>query len=280
MKKITILVLVLVSQLCNATWITSFEEGQKLAVATNKFMVVDFWATWCGPCKKMDMDSWSEQDVNFVLENYVPVKIDIDENKELATKYNVNGIPNIFIMDPNGKVVYSFLGYKTANELKKELKKFALSTKFLSVELTYFFKNNGFSTATRLGQKYLDYAILVDNKIKSEIIGLSDAYFSEARKNLSKKDEDYFERKQKMELLELYRFAYNNNFSKLDKKINDINEVEIIENNLGYYYFLKYISSKALKKEDFAAIDEKAKTIEGFDYFIKKADFILSKQIQ
>lgn len=278
MKKIYLLSLLLLSQFSNANWITSFDDAQKMALATNKFMIVDFWATWCGPCHKMDTDSWSNAQVNEILEGYVQVKIDIDLNRELANRYGVQGIPNMFIMDGNGKVIYSFMGYHDADQLKKELEKFALSTEYLSSELVNYFKVKNYNTSIRVFQKYLDYSLLVNAEQKDEILNLGDAYLNDAKKELSKKDDSYAEKKQKLDLLKLMEMAYEMKFDKISKKLSDLNENEIVENNKSYYHFLKYITSKALGSEDFSSVEINVKNIEGFDYYIKKADFILSKR--
>ncbi len=277
MKKILILLFVLTFQLSEAAWLTSFEEAQKEALATNKFMIVDFWATWCGPCKKMDSDSWSDQNVNLVLLNYVKVKINIDFERELANKYGINSIPNMFIMDANGKVVYSFSGYHDANGLKRELDKFALSTQFLSSDLATYYKLKGYNSSVRISQKYFDYSLLVNKDIQWDIINTADDYLADAKKMLSKTDEGYAEKKQRLELLSLYKIAYTSNFSKLEKKINEFKENEISENNTDQYYFLKYLVYKGTKKEGSTVLEEKVKTIEGFDYFIQKINLIIAK---
>lgn len=278
MKKIFLILFVLISQLINANWLTNFEEAKKVSLATNKFMIVDFWASWCGPCKKMDYNSWSDASVNAILENYIQVKINIDLDRELANKYGINSIPNMFVMDGNGMVVHSFSGYQSACELKKELEKFEISTEFLSVDLVNFYKNNNYNTALRVFQKYLDYSLFVDKEIKNKILKIGNDYFSKARKMVSKKMENYDEIKQKIDLLELYNYAYDYNYDKLSIKLLNINKNVILENNLNNYYFLKLITAKGLGSEDRVKIEEETIKLENFSYYARKIDLILSKR--
>ncbi len=278
MKKTLLLLLVLTSQFSEAGWITSFDQAQKMALSTNKLMIVDFWATWCGPCKKMDMESWNNSEVNLILQDYIQVKIDIDLEKELATKYGISSIPNMFIMDGNGKVVYNFSGFHDANGLKRELNKFALNVEYLSSDLQNYYKQKSYNSSLRVSQKYFDYSLLVDKDIKYYIVNTADEYLSEAKKNLSKSDEAYTEKKQKLELLSLYKFAFNSSFSKLEKKISEFNESEINENNIEIYYFLKYLACKGMNRDrQLPELQQKINTIEGFDFFIQKADLIITK---
>ncbi|PWA06403.1 thioredoxin family protein [Flavobacterium psychrotolerans] len=275
MKKTVIILFVLFSQLSNAAWLTSFKDAQKLSLASNKFMIVDFWATWCGPCKKMEYDSWSDKKVKLVLENYIQVKIDIDENRGLANKYGINSIPNMFVMDGNGKVVYTFSGYHDAEELKKELEKFELSIEFLSVDLINFYNNNNYNTALRVFQKYLDYSLFVDKDVRSKIINIGGDYLSESKKLLSKKAENYVEIKQK---IDLYNYAYDYNYVKLNDKLSSYKDNDIVENNLNSYYFLKLIVAKGLNLSSLKQIEERVMKIEDFGYFEKKIDLIFSEK--
>ena len=81
---------------------------------TDKLVLVDFFATWCGPCKML------APIISEISEEYsdrVKVcKVNVDENNELAMKYNIVSIPTlIFLKD--GKVVETTIGFSSKSEL-------------------------------------------------------------------------------------------------------------------------------------------------------------------
>ena len=279
MKKIITYLLFL---LCNFTfavnWITSLEDAKKIAISTDRFMIVDFWATWCGPCKKMDLDSWDDKNVAAILEAYVPVRINLDLNKEIAFKYSIQGVPSMFILDANGKIVHEFLGYQSASELYFELEKFALSTEYLTPNLIKQFRYPSFNSSIRVAQAYLDFSIITKAYIKLNFIKTSDIYLDDSKKYLDKKEDDYIEKKQKILLIQNFKMVYLYDFKKLKKEIKKIKEIEIAPNNIKYYLFLKYVIAKANKEDDYSFFEEKLKTLEDGDYFIQKANLILSKE--
>lgn len=79
-------------------------------------VLVDFWASWCGPCKMMSpvVDQIAEE----MGENAKVCKINIDEQPELASKYNVMSIPT-FILLKNGKEITRTIGAMPKEELSK-----------------------------------------------------------------------------------------------------------------------------------------------------------------
>ncbi|MBP3928412.1 MAG: thioredoxin [Peptostreptococcaceae bacterium] len=84
---------------------------------SNNVVVVDFFATWCGPCKMLApvFDSLSEEltDVDFV-------KVDIDQSLELAQKFGITTVPTMMIFK-DGKVVDTLVGFMPKDNLKAKV---------------------------------------------------------------------------------------------------------------------------------------------------------------
>jgi thioredoxin 1 len=99
-------------------WNTDMNSAFKLAQKSNKLVFVDFYADWCGYCKQLDSDTFANQNVKQKFaQRYVLVKINVDQNPELASKYQVYGLPTIVIMDSNGNIIKRQEGFLSAGEL-------------------------------------------------------------------------------------------------------------------------------------------------------------------
>lgn len=95
--------------------IHSSTENFKNDVITEKekAVLVDFWAPWCNPCK---MIAPILDELNETRDDIKIVKIDVDENKEIAAKYGVRGIPTLMMIQ-DGEVIGSKTGAITKSNL-------------------------------------------------------------------------------------------------------------------------------------------------------------------
>ena len=85
-------------------------------------------AEWCPPCKKMEKETFSNERVIRKLNKFIPIKIDVDRQQDIAKEYNRNakkyggiGIPNILFIDKEKNIVHQIVGFYNANQLIKIL---------------------------------------------------------------------------------------------------------------------------------------------------------------
>lgn len=106
-----------------AGWMTSYEQGQQEAKASNKLVLLDFTGSdWCGWCIMLDREVFSQpQFKEYASKNLVLVEVDFpkrkqvsaamkEQNERLLMRYQVQGFPTIIVLNSEGKMVAE-LGY-------------------------------------------------------------------------------------------------------------------------------------------------------------------------
>ncbi|MFM7078396.1 MAG: thioredoxin [Bacteroidota bacterium] len=87
-------------------------------IQSDKPVLVDFYATWCGPCKMME--PILKELSSMVGDDARIIKVDVDKNPTAAAAYNVMGVPTLIIFK-NGKTIWRESGIVDAAELKRKL---------------------------------------------------------------------------------------------------------------------------------------------------------------
>lgn len=94
------------------------ENYESEVLKSEKTVLIDFYADWCGPCKMMSpvIDEIAEE----MKETVKVGKINVDENQDLAMEYGVMSIPTIVVLK-NGEVQKTFVGVTDKEEIKQAL---------------------------------------------------------------------------------------------------------------------------------------------------------------
>ena len=98
----------------------SFDEALKQAKIQNKYIFVDAYATWCGPCKMLKAITFNNSKAaDFYNANFINVSIDMEKGQgpSLAAQWGLQAYPTLIIFNSNGKPVLGTVGYINAAEL-------------------------------------------------------------------------------------------------------------------------------------------------------------------
>ena len=94
------------------------DNFNEMVFNSDKPVLVDFWATWCGPCQMISpiIEQLSQENTSFTVG-----KVNVDEEPELATKFGITAIPTLLVFK-NGKLAAQRVGFISKPEIEAMLK--------------------------------------------------------------------------------------------------------------------------------------------------------------
>lgn len=92
---------------------------EKEVLSSDLPVMVDFWASWCGPCRSMA--PVIEQVADEFKGQIKVAKLNVDDNKDITQRYGIKGIPTLLFFQ-KGKVVAQEVGYSPKDSVVKKLK--------------------------------------------------------------------------------------------------------------------------------------------------------------
>lgn len=99
-------------------WSTDIKEALHRAAANGQPVLMDFTADWCVHCKRMDLSTFTNADVaQRISRDFVAVKVDADQNKDLVKDLGITGLPAILIVSPDLKIIERISGFQTPKAL-------------------------------------------------------------------------------------------------------------------------------------------------------------------
>jgi outer membrane protein assembly factor BamD (BamD/ComL family) len=106
--------------LTDVKWIEqrAYDGILKRAKSENKYIMIDFYTVWCGPCKQLDKDTYTDAKVAAFLNDMIPVKYDSEQGAGIGVskKYRVNTWPTMMLIGPDGKEIGRHIGFLDAKD--------------------------------------------------------------------------------------------------------------------------------------------------------------------
>ena len=105
-------------------WLHNIDSARVVAAEQDKPIMIDFMADWCPPCQQMEKTTFQHREVIARSLEFIPVRIDVDEQAEVAIAYNGNarkyggvGIPNMLFIDSQDRRLRHKVGYRDGEQL-------------------------------------------------------------------------------------------------------------------------------------------------------------------
>lgn len=106
-------------------WASDLQAALQRAEATRRPVLVEFQASWCGPCEWMGREVFPRPEVVRALKDWISVQIDVDAQPQIAGRYGVEALPTFIVLADDGRELRRYAGAFTADEFVAFLKRAA-----------------------------------------------------------------------------------------------------------------------------------------------------------
>ena len=246
---------------------TEFND-QVIEASENKLIVVDFWAPWCGPCKQLT--PILEKIISKSVDKITLVKINIDENQQIAAQLRIQSIPTVYAFK-NKQIVNAFQGVIPEGQIIEFIEK-CLGSK-INEDFTEFYNEIESAMAENKFEETKDTLLEFISKNSDEIKGICFyleclielKQFEEVEAFIGSLEKDVQEKDEIKQVLKKMEIVKNNSsgpdinvlLSKLEKEPSNIDLV--IELSEKYFSMKEYESGMSLLLKNYSTNKDKVK---------------------
>lgn len=152
----------------------SWEDVKSKSLSENKFIFIDCYATWCGPCKRMDSEVLCDKEITeYLNKHFISLKVQVDssqndseEIRSMYSQYNLflkqytpNSLPGYFFFSPGGDIVHIGQGYMNKDQF------FKLLNNALDTDSQYY------SMKEKFESYQIDFKVMPDFSLQAKSIG-------------------------------------------------------------------------------------------------------------
>lgn len=104
-------------------WLESLEEAMAVSEQRGMDILVDFSASWCIWCRKMEKETFLDPATQKPLAEFILLRVDVDKAPDVARRFQVRGLPTLMVLDAEGRVKAQSSGFLSSQDLLTFLRK-------------------------------------------------------------------------------------------------------------------------------------------------------------
>lgn len=221
------------------SWMTlNMADAETIAQNQGRFILLRFTAEWCGPCRAMERESWSQPEVQSIQGEFVSLNVDLKRQPVLADRFGVTAIPTLVILDGFGNEYWRNQGYLTQAQLIEEISGFPQDMSAIyQAEEAIKEDDTDYRAHFRLGDLYQRYSYDAGATVADQFLSQSTSALRKSKRLLRRDDTAPQGLSQRIELLLIENQLLRGQYV---RSLQDLGELrpEVEASNQAIYNYL------------------------------------------